>query len=634
MPSESTSQDDRSSHVDATVSPPPPSPPSGGGNPRDWGQHEQRQHCYASCAGGPPKWHDGINDSCHNRRRPPNPRVAGRRPRERIGGTPTARWPARPPRFPHELDDSLAKKVDKERAASTAFNNRLQHEVIGPRERAAQETRGSTNVGDSTAAPMVQEEVTQGGTTASTIRAINDDDPPISLLQVADHENETEGPELHDGPPGLQYSLSEFDDSEKEFEQHSSDRPRGNASTVHSTTEAPAANAAADGPPMAGGVVEGSTPPGSVPPTSPHIGAAAAAAAVGLNLASAGEDIAVAYTVDEYPEEMPGRGIVYEAEPIEPQEPFFLPFYQRKSFVYVMVGMTLLIIGITMAVQLPNNSNRSAGGVETKSNLALPPQPTVSTYQGKLLAPDRRSNDEFGHGVAIYGDTIVVGAYRDGDNGSESGSAHVFVRSGGVWTHQAKLLAPDGAVDDWFGYSTAIYGDAIVVGVRGDDDNGIQSGSVSVFVRGGEEWTHQAKLLAPDGAAGDRFGMSVAIYGDALVVGAHEKFSGERSDNATSIQKRKKDKYIEACRERRRDFIPMAYSVDGLAEKEARAAEKRLASLLASKWDHPYSKTACFVKTRMSLHIHRVSFCVAVSPQHGSAGPPTTASRPVPLSPL
>ena len=64
--------------------------------------------------------------------------------------------------------------------------------------------------------------------------------------------------------------------------------------------------------------------------------------------------------------------------------------------------------------------------------------------------------------------------------------------------------------------------------------------------------------------------------------------------------KRKKDKYLEACRERRREFIPMAYSVDGLAGKEARAAEKRLASLLASKWDRP-----CFVKTRMSLSIVR-----------------------------
>ncbi|EJK52068.1 hypothetical protein THAOC_28702, partial [Thalassiosira oceanica] len=60
----------------------------------------------------------------------------------------------------------------------------------------------------------------------------------------------------------------------------------------------------------------------------------------------------------------------------------------------------------------------------------------------------------------------------------------------------------------------------MVVGAYGDDDNGDKSGSALVFVQGGEEWTHQAKLLAPDRAAGDWFGDSVAIYGDTIIVGA------------------------------------------------------------------------------------------------------------------
>ena len=70
-------------------------------------------------------------------------------------------------------------------------------------------------------------------------------------------------------------------------------------------------------------------------------------------------------------------------------------------------------------------------------------------------------------------------------------------------------------------------------------------------------------------------------------------------------EKRKKDKYLEACWERMQHFIPMAYSVDPMAGKESRAAEKRLAFILASKWDRPYSKMACFVKTRMSISIVR-----------------------------
>ncbi|EJK62629.1 hypothetical protein THAOC_16750, partial [Thalassiosira oceanica] len=99
-----------------------------------------------------------------------------------------------------------------------------------------------------------------------------------------------------------------------------------------------------------------------------------------------------------------------------------------------------------------------------------------------FLAPDRDVLDYFGRSVAIYGDSIVVGAYRDGDNGYRSGSAHVFVQGEEEWTHQAKLLAPDGAEDDEFGNSVAIYGNYVVVGAYRDDDNGNESGSAHVFV--------------------------------------------------------------------------------------------------------------------------------------------------------
>ena len=48
--------------------------------------------------------------------------------------------------------------------------------------------------------------------------------------------------------------------------------------------------------------------------------------------------------------------------------------------------------------------------------------------------------------MAIAGDTIVVGANLDDtDNGSHSGSAYVFTRTGTTWTEQAKLTASDGA---------------------------------------------------------------------------------------------------------------------------------------------------------------------------------------------
>ena len=114
------------------------------------------------------------------------------------------------------------------------------------------------------------------------------------------------------------------------------------------------------------------------------------------------------------------------------------------------------------------------------------------TYQAKLLPPDGAANNEFGSSVAIYGDSIVVGAdgigYHSGsgrvcdENGRHSGSAHVFVRSGEKWTHKIKLMAPDGVPNDWFGGSVTIFWDSIVVGAELDDDNGVDSGSAHVFV--------------------------------------------------------------------------------------------------------------------------------------------------------
>ena len=142
------------------------------------------------------------------------------------------------------------------------------------------------------------------------------------------------------------------------------------------------------------------------------------------------------------------------------------------------------------------------------------------TQQAKLVAADAVNNDVFGFSVAVSGDTAVVGAAGDDDVGSDSGSAYVFVRSGGTWTQEAKLVAADGAFNDFFGISVALSGDTAVVGARDDDDAGSDSGSAYVFVRSGGTWTQEAKLVAGDAAAFDEFGVSVAVSGDTAIVGA------------------------------------------------------------------------------------------------------------------
>ena len=143
------------------------------------------------------------------------------------------------------------------------------------------------------------------------------------------------------------------------------------------------------------------------------------------------------------------------------------------------------------------------------------------SQQVKLLPLDGSTGDRFGWSVSIDGDYAIVGSFGKADFGYYSGSAYIFARSGSNWTQQAKLLASDGATGDFFGWSVSIDGDYAIIGAYGDDDYGFSSGSAYIFIRSGSNWTQQAKLLASDGAAGDRFGWSVSINGDYALVGAH-----------------------------------------------------------------------------------------------------------------
>jgi hypothetical protein len=142
---------------------------------------------------------------------------------------------------------------------------------------------------------------------------------------------------------------------------------------------------------------------------------------------------------------------------------------------------------------------------------------TTWTQQQKLLASDGQTGDFFGVWVDVEGDTALIGAA--GDDGVK-GSAYVFTRSGNTWTQQAKLTASDGAAGDNFGWPVSLSGDTALLGAFYDDDNGVDSGSAYVFTRSGTAWTQQAKLLASDGMANDIFGHGVSLYGDTALIGA------------------------------------------------------------------------------------------------------------------
>jgi hypothetical protein len=145
---------------------------------------------------------------------------------------------------------------------------------------------------------------------------------------------------------------------------------------------------------------------------------------------------------------------------------------------------------------------------------------------GKLKASDAAAGDEFGRSVAISADTIVVGANGDDDLGDRSGASYVFQRDQGdanQWGQVARLTSNSGAAGDRFGWSVAIAGDTIVVGAPRDDDNGVDSGAAFVYERdsgGANQWGQTRQILPGDNGGADYwFGNSVAADGDVIIVG-------------------------------------------------------------------------------------------------------------------
>ena len=138
----------------------------------------------------------------------------------------------------------------------------------------------------------------------------------------------------------------------------------------------------------------------------------------------------------------------------------------------------------------------------------------------KLLAFDGAANDEFGKALSVNGDTAFVGSFLDDDNGADSGSVYVFRYNGINWVFEQKLRATDGDAGDGFGRYLDVKGSLAVVGAKFDDDNGADSGSVYVFRYNGINWVEEQKLTASDGAADDYFGFTPSISGNVVVVGS------------------------------------------------------------------------------------------------------------------
>jgi len=133
------------------------------------------------------------------------------------------------------------------------------------------------------------------------------------------------------------------------------------------------------------------------------------------------------------------------------------------------------------------------------------------------------AGDRFGQAVAIGGGLAVAGApFEEGGFFDNTGAAYVYREILGVWTADTRFEElPGSAKDDWFGAAVATDGQVVAVGAPKRNTVAIDDGAVYVY-RFDQQlgWLPPQKLVAPDAAASDQFGTAIALFGDAMLIGA------------------------------------------------------------------------------------------------------------------
>lgn len=148
----------------------------------------------------------------------------------------------------------------------------------------------------------------------------------------------------------------------------------------------------------------------------------------------------------------------------------------------------------------------------------------TTSFLSKLNSPDRAINDNFGYAVSTYGDYLAVGAYlADLNESPDAGAVYLYnAEENGSISYLSKLVAPDLNGGDQFGCSLALQGNLLAIGAKYANPEGVSAaGAVYIFeLDTNGSAVFRSKIFAPDKQVGDRFGVSVALENDLLIVGS------------------------------------------------------------------------------------------------------------------
>ena len=159
---------------------------------------------------------------------------------------------------------------------------------------------------------------------------------------------------------------------------------------------------------------------------------------------------------------------------------------------------------------------------------------TLMYCENKINAVDGFSDDRFGQSVLIEDQWIFIGANRDFHNGVNSGSVYVYTYDNDInTTFYQKIIPSDNSNDQFFGKNITYDAGWLAVSAIYDDENGYKSGAVYLFYFNDNIWIEHSKITAHDGAAYDRFGYSLDIENNKLVVGSI--YDDDKGENSGSV---------------------------------------------------------------------------------------------------
>ncbi len=141
--------------------------------------------------------------------------------------------------------------------------------------------------------------------------------------------------------------------------------------------------------------------------------------------------------------------------------------------------------------------------------------------QSQILRPTEKTNgDGFGASLAVWDDVAVIGAPGDDSLGEDAGAAYVFKKDGNTWSQVTRLTAADGSVGDRFGISVAINGSHVAVGAIGHDGVGVNAGMTYIFEGLSSAWSQKLRLSPGFPSDGQKMGMAVALNSQQLLAGS------------------------------------------------------------------------------------------------------------------